>query len=177
MIAHIQTSTAVTVYLNSNIYTVSKDDPRYVDVISKLAVEDEKGLGLIFNPMTRHEAVISKFCDIAGFEMQGTDIVRVSDGKRIPSGNVIVQKIYALYTEKRPISYLVNMLNRLLNNPSYTAIQELYLFLEKVNIPITPDGYILAYRKVRPDYYSFHQNPDGSHNKNEVGDVVTQDRS
>lgn len=38
------------------------------------------------------------------------------------------------------------------DNPSETAREELFQFLEKSNLPITPDGCFLAYKKVKADY-------------------------
>jgi len=43
-------------------------------------------------------------------------------------------------------------LRNLEQNPSRTAVQELYDFLESGQMPITDDGCFLAYKKVRRDY-------------------------
>lgn len=54
--------------------------------------------------------------------------------------------------------------------------KELYSFLESnETMPITEDGAFLAYRVVDENYFSFHENPDGTHNSNKVGDVNTMD--
>ena len=47
---------------------------------------------------------------------------------------------------------MLRFLERLYNNPSYRAINELYTFLQHKFLPITPDGYFLAYKAVRPDF-------------------------
>lgn len=67
---------------------------------------------------------------------------------------------------------LLNFCKNLFQNPSATAIHELYDFLEKNRLPITPDGCFLAYKKVREDYTDCHT---GSLD-NSVGEVIEMDR-
>ena len=50
------------------------------------------------------------------------------------------------------IKPMVAFMENLMLNPSKRAVTELYGFLEKNNLPITPDGNFLAYKKVRQDY-------------------------
>jgi hypothetical protein len=45
-----------------------------------------------------------------------------------------------------------------MQNPSYTAVQELYLFLEANQIPITEDGHFLAWKKIRNNWKDIHSN-------------------
>ena len=47
---------------------------------------------------------------------------------------------------------MLAFLERLYQNPSYRAINELYTFLQHKFLPITPDGYFLAYKAVGPDF-------------------------
>lgn len=49
-------------------------------------------------------------------------------------------------------SPILRFLERLYKNPSYRAINELYAFLSHKFLPITPDGYFLAYKAVRSDF-------------------------
>jgi hypothetical protein len=60
-----------------------------------------------------------------------------------------------------------------MQNPSNTAINELYLFLESGNLPITEDGHFLAYKKVKNDYYDIYS---GNFN-NAVGQVLSMPRN
>jgi hypothetical protein len=68
---------------------------------------------------------------------------------------------------------LVLFMENLMSNPSYRSVQELYGFLEKNNLPITPDGHFLAYKRVRDDYTDCHT---GTMN-NSVGKVVEMERN
>lgn len=49
---------------------------------------------------------------------------------------------------------LIKFAENLYANPSPKVIEQLYKFLEHKNMPITDDGYFLAYKGVRADYYS-----------------------
>lgn len=68
-------------------------------------------------------------------------------------------------------------MEKLYQNPSNTAVNELYLWLEKSGMPLTPTGNFLAYKKVNSDYTSYHKNPDGSKCNNQIGTVVEMPRN
>jgi hypothetical protein len=51
---------------------------------------------------------------------------------------------------------MVKFLERLMQNPSKRAVDELFGFMEACTLPITPDGYFLAYKRVNNDYYDVH---------------------
>jgi hypothetical protein len=44
----------------------------------------------------------------------------------------------------------INFLNNLMLNPSKRATEELYTFLEHRDLPLTPDGHFLAYKRIHP---------------------------
>ena len=60
-----------------------------------------------------------------------------------------------------------------MQNPSKRSVTELYGFLEKGNMPITPDGHFLAYKKVRADYRDCHTGTMD----NSVGQIVEMERN
>jgi hypothetical protein len=51
-----------------------------------------------------------------------------------------------------PFEPLVKFLEKLLDNPSRRAVDELYRFLEHKHMPLTPDGNFLAYKGVKHDF-------------------------
>ena len=51
-----------------------------------------------------------------------------------------------------PFEPLVQFLHNVMENPSMQSQRELYDFLEHENLPITEDGYFLAYKAVRSDF-------------------------
>ena len=87
--------------------------------------------------------------------------------------NYLAAKFIEMYQEGFPVEPMVNFMENLMQNPSKRAIDELYGFLEKGNMPITADGCFLAYKKVRNDYLDIHSGTMD----NSVGKVVEMERN
>jgi hypothetical protein len=87
--------------------------------------------------------------------------------------NVLADRIIKMYQEGFPIEPMIMFMENLMQNPSKRAVTELYGFLEKGRLPITPDGHFLAYKKVRDDYKDIHS---GTFD-NSVGKVVEMERN
>lgn len=68
-------------------------------------------------------------------------------------------------------------MENLQQNPAKHAVDELYLWLERSNMPITERGNFLAYKKVREDYTSYHRNADGSFFHNDIGTLCSMPRN
>jgi len=81
-------------------------------------------------------------------------------------------KMIDMLKEGFPIEPMVNFMDNLYQNPSKRAVDELYGFLEKGNLPITPDGHFLAYKKVRDNYFDVHSGTMD----NSVGQIVEMER-
>ena len=92
-------------------------------------------------------------------------------GKELNTGLAV--RMITMLQEGFPVEPMVNFMENLMSNPSKRAVDELYGFLEKGNLPITPDGHFLAYKRVREDYRDIHS---GTMN-NSVGQVVTMERN
>lgn len=87
--------------------------------------------------------------------------------------NTLSVRMIRMYQEGFPIEPMVAFMENLMQNPSKRAVDELYGFLEKGNLPITPDGHFLAYKKVRRDYKDIHSGTMD----NSVGQTVEMDRN
>jgi hypothetical protein len=87
--------------------------------------------------------------------------------------NVLTAKMIAMFKEGFTIDPLIAFLENLMLNPSKRAVTELYGFLEKGAMPITPDGHFLAFKKVRYDYKDVHT---GTFD-NSVGQIVSMERN
>lgn len=72
--------------------------------------------------------------------------------------NSLSSRMIQMYKEGFSITPMVNFIDRLMRNPSSQSIKELYGFLEKNLLPITPDGYFLAYKRVNDTYLDVHSN-------------------
>ena len=138
----------ITVYVNGSTYTVSSGHvnfDRILGVIKKGKAES-KLVDLMDN-----KKVIENFCN---------GVVDIKDGVLFYQGhemrNSLTLKILRMMEEGFDITPMSNLLTRLKENPSRTAQQELYDFLEAGDLPITPDGYFLAYKSVNKDYKDYH---------------------
>lgn len=87
-------------------------------------------------------------------EIEIKDGVLRYDGRVIH--NVLTTKIINGMREGHNISPFLNFFRNLMDNPLKSAVDELYLFLEKAQLPITEDGHFLAYKNVRENYTDRH---------------------
>jgi hypothetical protein len=65
-------------------------------------------------------------------------------------------RMITMLQEGFPVEPMVAFMENLMQNPSKRAVTELYGFLEKNQLPITPDGHFLAYKKVKGDFTDCH---------------------
>ena len=86
---------------------------------------------------------------------------------------VMTQRLIGMYQEGFPIEPLITFMENLMQNPSKRAVEELYTFLEKGNLPLTPDGHFLAYKKIRHDFKDIHSGTMD----NSVGKIVEMERN
>jgi hypothetical protein len=106
------------------------------------------------------------------------------DGKVLPKA--LSTRIVKMIDEEMDLDPLINFIKRLKENPSYNSVQQTYAFLETNMLPITEDGFVLAYKTVK-----FAQKKSKKRGlkrgdlvdkytgtiRNNIGDVVEMDRN
>jgi hypothetical protein len=102
-------------------------------------------------------SAIEELVDVATtVERFGQGSVTVEHGAVFYKGEevngVLVDRILRMIGEGYNVTPLCNFLANLEENPSFQARKELYMFLEASNMPITPDGYFLAYKAVAENF-------------------------
>jgi hypothetical protein len=75
-------------------------------------------------------------------------------GQAVPEG--IKRIILSLSTRGESPDPVLRFYERLQKNPSKRSVDQLFPFLEKMNIPLTNDGCFLAYKGVNDDYTDRH---------------------
>lgn len=84
----------------------------------------------------------------------------VQDGDIYVNGVIVPhalgQKILKFSNEGLPYQPLVKFAEKLQQNPSYRAVNELFQFLEKNDHPLTESGNFIAYKRVRKDFKDIH---------------------
>ena len=73
-----------------------------------------------------------------------------------PITGYLAGKMMLFFREGLPLDHYCKFLDNLMDNPSMTSRNELFLFLEAADLPITPDGHFLAYKAVRADFRDKH---------------------
>lgn len=157
----------ITAIVGGKTFTIPADFPTYSEVME--AIKDQE-IGAFLSSIDAGES----------FKKRSEGKVSVVNNRVVFNGqqvhNVVASRILDLAREGFDFSAMVAFLENCFKNPTPSSIDELYLFLEANRLPLTPDGCFLAYRRVGPDYLSIHCNPDGTRNRNKVGDVVKMDR-
>ena len=146
-------------------HTISKDTHvAYTKIVEALKAEDWDALRDLVEPK-------KVFVDF------GMGNVSIEDGevywKGEPFHNALASRLMEMFSEGFPVDPMVNFMENLMDNPSKRSVDQVYGFLEKNNLPITPDGYFLAYKRVRSDYLDVHTGTID----NRVGQVVEMDRN
>lgn len=69
-----------------------------------------------------------------------------------PLDNTLTRRIIKMREEGFPIEPMLNFMHNLMENPSNRSINELYTFLDVGQLPITPDGHFMAYKRITADF-------------------------
>ncbi len=73
-----------------------------------------------------------------------------------PLTGYLADKLTGFFNAGLPIEHYCKFVDNLMANPSMTSRNELYLFLEAADLPITEDGCFLAYKAVTKDFRDKH---------------------
>jgi hypothetical protein len=106
------------------------------------------------------------------------------NNKELPTE--LAKRIIKMIDEEMDLEPLIKFIERLHMNPSFNSVQQTYAFLETNMLPITDEGYILAYKVVKfadqnSDKHGFKRGDlvdcyTGTV-RNNIGDVVEMDRN
>lgn len=120
-------------------------------------------------------SVVEKLVDLPSAIVTYTNgRIKVVDGELFfdnePVHNGLASRILSLISDKREATAepLIRFMEKVSRNPSRRSVQGLYEWLEKSNLPITPDGDIIAWKIVRNDYRDIYT----GRFDNSVGKVV-----
>ena len=137
----------VTVVIGNKPHTISKTHITYQKVVDAIKQGDWETVKNIIEP----KKVVLEYGQ-GRVSIKGETLYW--DGE-VFNGTIAVRMINMLQ-EGFTIEPLVKFMENLLENPSKRSVDELYTFLEKNNLPITPDGHFLAYKRVRENYLDVH---------------------
>lgn len=108
----------------------------------------------------RYEDALASASVAAFINKISAGAVTVDDGgvtfNGTPINNYLTNKMLQFFREGMDITHFCKFLDNIMANPSMTSREELYLFLEAADLPITEDGCFLAYKAVRSDFMDKH---------------------
>lgn len=142
-------ASSVTVFLDGKTYTINKQAPSFNAVVAALKANDKQKLQ---DAVNIREGITKA--------LQSNNNVRIEDNKifyndREVTG-VISTRIFEVIRLGLDVTPMIKFLDNLMKNPSKRAVDEAFGFSEACSLPITPDGCILAYKRVREDYKDVH---------------------
>lgn len=158
---------------NGDQITINSDDPRFDDALDLVRADN---LAAVLALDVKH--VINSF----GVDTDDTGVsIRVQDGVGIievcgteyPLADTIVSRIMKMKEQGVSSKPLGNFIANLYSNPSSTAVQELYGFIEACELPITEDGCFIAYKIVKSSYLDIYSGKMD----NSVGKVLQMPRN
>jgi hypothetical protein len=158
MIPYILTDNSLTIVVDGKALTMESSNPSFGEAKKLLSAEKYDELPDLFDT----PKAVERFAEGS---------IKVSDGEVSYKGEVIhnhvVGRILDFMRQGLPYKPLTRFVEKLMENPSRRAVNELYAFLEHKNMPLTPDGNFLAYKGVRSDFTDWHSGQF----TNKVGDV------
>lgn len=146
-IPYIMSKDAITVMVNGNVTTVSETHANFLALREAVRNKDWERVPDLIAPARAVERMMAGRVTVKNGQV-------VLDGEIIH--NAVTDRILDLMREGFDAEPLMRFLERLMQNPSRTAVNELYLWLEGTRLPITEDGYFMAYKKVNSDYKDFY---------------------
>lgn len=133
----------IVVVIKNQPHTISKAHVAYEKVKESIRVGDWDTVKKIIDP----EKMVLNYGQ-GRVAVQGEKLFW--DGREMH--NALSRRMIQMLQENFSIQPFVLFIEHLYENPSYRAVNELYGFLEKNSLPITPDGCFLAYKRVNEDY-------------------------
>jgi hypothetical protein len=155
---------SITVVIGSKPHTISKSHITFQKVLDAIKAQDWDLVKDIIEPVK----VVLNYGK-GNVSVQGEELF----WKGKPMHKALSNRMIAMLQDGFPVEPLVNFMENLMTNPSKRAVTELYGFLEKNSLPITPDGCFLAYKKVRNDFLDIHSGTMD----NSVGNIVEMERN
>ena len=161
------TGESVTIHIGSQTYTIKKGDPNYEK--AKQAAREEDW-DVIPGLVSKGLHLFQWLKEAEGFEYKDNHVWY--NGDRLPQD--INQRMFDMEKQGGDPRFLARFWRRLQENPSWRSVQQTYRFLKHLGISIDDEGYILAYKGVRTDWYDAHT---GKTHLNKVGAVIKEPRN
>jgi len=159
---------SITVFIDGEINTIDSSHANYDPLLGELRKPaGERDLAAIKSFVTVM-AMISRY--VHG-RVSLTDAAVLFEGN--PVGDLLAKRMLEIFQQGIDVTPYAMFMENVRANPASYVHQELYEWMEKGKLPITPDGHLVAFKKVRDDYKDCHT----GRFDNSVGAVLEMDRA
>ena len=138
---------SITIVWEGKTHTVSKGSPQFLALKQAIISENWDDIPKNLTVVGRLETWAKGFFTIEG------RVVKYK-GESIPTS--LTDRITKMATNNEDPTPLFKFWERLQKNPSFRSVEQLWPFLAQRGIPITEDGYFLAYKAVNSQSKDFH---------------------
>lgn len=165
MVAYSISKDSLSIVFNGKQFNYKNDHPDYDDLIKlfdsgKSESALESALSAIFNRANDFREKLSEHISIKGQHL-------FYDDEEITG--VLSKQILQFYYEKLPVANLIAFFERVMCNPDKKVAKQLFSWIEKQGLMISPDGYFYGYKAVDKDYKSHFKDEKGRKVKYEIG--------
>ena len=170
-VAMVLTGDTLTLVAKGKPYSFAKGSPGYDELVEmvKGGVDEDTVKDYIERDVRRLQDAAKALGDDVAINVSAGVVTYKGQEVR----NSLTDRMLEMLDEGCDLEPMSKFLSRLMSNPSMRAVNELYGFLEKGALPITPDGHFLAYKAVRANYHDIHSGKFD----NSVGQVVQMPRN
>ncbi len=147
----VRTQAGITLCLKGRSYSFAKEDTQYPDIVA--AINNGESQDEILSVINAAATSFKNATKLTKNVMINDGVVYFNDE---PLHMSLADRMVQMLAEGYDLVPMAKFLENLMANPSHTAVQELYSFLEKGKMPITPDGHFMAYKAVRADFKDIH---------------------
>jgi hypothetical protein len=159
-------SDSLTAYVQGKPYTVNRTAEIFNMALDAIRADSEEEFLKVVNIK---QTIVDMFSDAEDVVISGN---RILYGEREITG-LLARRVFEMLDNKLDVKPLLNFISNLMKNPSKRAVDETFGFVDACKLPITEDGCILAYKRIRSDYKDCHSGTID----NSVGQVVAMDRN
>ena len=157
----------ITVYIDGEIASIDDSHANYSSLLDELRKPpEERDLEAI-----KKFSTIKKMLATVNFGPVSISEVEVLfEGS--PVGSYLAQRMMEIHNDGIDVTPYAAFMVNVMKNPANYIHQELYEWMEKAKLPITPDGHFIAFKKVRDNYRDCHTGKFD----NSVGTLLEMDR-
>lgn len=150
MNSYVLTQGGLSLLIDNKPYVVDQSHISYANVIDAVK---RKAFNEIPALLDVRQVLENKF---AGSELTVKDKIVRFRGAAL--GATLQSRIMQMFTHGFDLAPMERFLKNLYNNPSKKAVDELFTWISVNGITISEDGFLLAYKRVQDNFYSFFGN-------------------